>query len=159
MIGRQIAIGFGLAIIFPLLIFYGVSMFSPPPKAQDYALVVPFNANATAEERQANTEKQKAAQRALNDAKSQFASRLFFVSAPLGFIAILIGGLTAVSAVGTGLIFGGIFAVTNGYWNYWEYIADWERFLSLLIAAGILMLIAYRRVPTSLPSNTPSTNS
>jgi hypothetical protein len=45
------------------------------------------------------------------------------------------------------LIFGGIFAVMNGYWNYWEYIADWERFLSLLIAAGILFLIAYRKVP------------
>jgi hypothetical protein len=102
MIGRQIAIGFGLAIIFPLLIFYGVSMFSPPPKAQDYNLVVPFNANATAEERQANAEKQKAAQKAFSDVKSQFASRLFFLSAPLGFLAILIGGLTAVSAVGTG---------------------------------------------------------
>ncbi len=153
MIGRQIAIGFGIAIVIPLLIFYGVSSFSPPPKFEDYVTVVPFNPNATAQERQASVEKQRAEQKNFNDAKSRFASRLFYASAPLGYLAILIGGFMAVSAVGTGLIFGGIFSVINGYWSYWQFIPDWERFVSLLLAAAILLLIAYRK--TSKPGESP----
>jgi len=64
-------------------------------------------------------------------------------------LAILIGGFMAISAVGTGLIFGGIFSVINGYWSYWQFIPDWERFVSLLLAAAVLLLIAYRK--TSKP--------
>jgi hypothetical protein len=149
MIGRQIAIGFGIAIVIPLLIFYGVSTFSPPPKFQDYYTVAPFNQNATAQEREANLQKQKAGQAAFNDARSKFSSRLFFVSAPLGYAAILAGGFMAVSAVATGMIFGGIFLVINAYLNYWNFIPDWERFLSLVVAAAFLLVIAYRKVPKS----------
>jgi hypothetical protein len=105
------------------------------------------NANWTAEERQATADKQKEAQKAFNDAKSTFSLRLFYVSAPLGDAALLIGGFMAVSTVGTGLIFGGIFSIINGYWIYWEFIPDWERFVSLLVAGAILLLIAYRKVP------------
>lgn len=148
MIGRQIAIGFGIAILFPLLIFYGVSTFGSPPRFSDYSATQSFDyATATPEERAANREKQKTAQKNFHDAESQFAMRLFYASAPLGFAAILIGGFMAVSTVGTGLIFGGIFAVINGYWHYWEFIPDWQRFASLLIATAVLILIASRKLP------------
>jgi len=146
MIGRQIAIGFGIAIILPLLIYYGVRTFSPPPRYQDYVVGRAFNPNATPEERQAAIETQRAQQRAYSDAQVQFSSHLFHVSAPLGYAAILAGGFMAVSAVGTGLIFGGIFSVVLGYFSYWEHIADWQRFVSLLIAAIILLFIAYHKV-------------
>jgi hypothetical protein len=138
-IGRQIAIAFGIAIVFPLLIFYGVSIFSPPPKFQDYNTVAPFNPNCSA-----NAEKQKAAQKAFKDAESKFALRLFCVSAPRGYAAMLAEGFMAVSAVGTGLNFGGIFSVMIGYWHYWSFIADQERFVSLIVAAVTLLVIAHR---------------
>jgi hypothetical protein len=146
LIGRQIAIVFGVAVLIPLLIFYGVSAFGSPPKWSDYYVAAPFTANATPEERAANAEKQQAQQKAFKDAQARFAFRLFCVSAPLGYAAMLIGGFMAVSAVGTGLIFGGIFGITVGYWTYWEFIQDWERFVSLIFAALILCLIAFRKV-------------
>jgi hypothetical protein len=31
---RQIAIGFGIAVIFPLLVYYGVATSDPPPHMQ-----------------------------------------------------------------------------------------------------------------------------
>ncbi|ACB97122.1 hypothetical protein Bind_3565 [Beijerinckia indica subsp. indica ATCC 9039] len=151
MIGRQIAIGFGIAIVLPLLIFYGVRTFSPPPKYQDYVTNIPLKPDATTAERQADAEKMQAEQKALSEAKSRFALHLFYASALLGYLAVLTGGLMAVSPVGTGLIFGGIFSIIHGYWNYWDYIADWERFASLLLAAAILLFIAYRKIPK--PSN------
>jgi len=59
-----------------------------------------------------------------------------------------IGGFTAVSALGTGLIFGGIFAIGYGNWVYWEFIPDRERFVSLLVTSCILTLIAFWKVPS-----------
>ena len=149
MIGRQIAIIFGTAVLIPLLIFYGVSTFGSPPKRSDYQTVIAFNASSTPEERAANLEKQKSEQKAFNDAQAQFASRLFWVAAPLGCLALLIGGFMDVSALGTGLIFGGIFGITTGYWTYWEFIPDWERLASLLVAALVLLVIAFRKIPSS----------
>jgi hypothetical protein len=36
MLARHMAIGFGIAIIFPLLVYYGVSSIHSPPKWADY---------------------------------------------------------------------------------------------------------------------------
>src|SRR5882762_9641987 len=61
MLARQIAIGFGIAMIFPLLVYYGVATFNPPPRLQ--ALSGPIRIlpqNATAEERNAYLEERKA---------------------------------------------------------------------------------------------------
>lgn len=44
------------------------------------------------------------------------------------------------------MIFGGIFAVTTGYWFHWGFVEDWIRFLSLLIAMAVLVLISCWRL-------------
>ena len=31
MLAKKIALGFGIAVIYPLMLYYGVSSFSPPP--------------------------------------------------------------------------------------------------------------------------------
>ena len=36
MLAKKFALGFGIAIIFPMMIHYGVSTFSPEPKWKDY---------------------------------------------------------------------------------------------------------------------------
>ena len=38
MLAKKIALGFGIAIIFPMMIHYGVSTFSPQPKRKDYRI-------------------------------------------------------------------------------------------------------------------------
>jgi hypothetical protein len=145
MLARQIAIGFGIAIIFPLLVFYGVSTFHPAPKTQDfYRTSCP--PGASAEERKQCTEKHRLEREAYQAAAKEFGRRLVFVATPLGVAAIFIGAYIALYAIGTGLIFGGIFALGFGYWSYWQYLDDTMRFLSLLAGFAILLFVGYYRV-------------
>jgi hypothetical protein len=155
MLARQIAIGFGIAVIFPLLVYYGVATLYPPPHRQYNSVVVASvsGPNATPEERQKYKEEQQKReeeQRKLNDeysaAARDFARHLVIISTPLGVAAILIGAYIPLYAIGTGLIFGGIFSVGTGYWQYWEYLDDWIRFVSLLAGLLILLFVGYFRV-------------
>jgi len=67
-------------------------------------------------------------------------------AAPLGVAAIFVGAYLPFYAIGTGLIFGGIFTVGLGYWNYWSFLEDWIRFVSLLAGFLILLFVGYYRV-------------
>jgi hypothetical protein len=145
MLGRHLAIGLGIAIILPLLIYYGVATVDSPPRYADY---VKTNVVAAApEERQAQILQMQSEQKAFQAAERDFARVLFYVAVPLGYVAILASGFLPISAVSTGLLFGGIFIVIDGHWTYWSFIADWQRFVSLLIAGAIIAAIAYRKAP------------
>ena len=146
MLARQFAIGFGVAIVFPLLIYYGVSTFSHPPRWADYHEATIYAPNPTHEELAARQEREKAATAAFTEANRVFSLRLLCVAAPLGYAAILLGALWLGSGLGTGLIFGGIFAVTIGYGFHWEYVDDWLRFVSLIAAMAVLLLVGWRGV-------------
>ena len=147
MLARQIAIGFGIAIIFPLLVYYGVSTFYPPPKTENfYKTECPLGPAVTTEQRRECTEKRRIEGQAYTAAAREFSRWLVLFAAPLGVAAILIGAYLPLYAIGTGLIFGGIFAVAFGYWGYWQYLEDWVRFVSLLVGFAILLLVGYRRV-------------
>jgi hypothetical protein len=157
MLARQIAVGFGIALIFPLLVYYGVATFFPPPKFQEMVTAVArfVPPNGTAEEHKAYDEqvqKRQEQQQAYNAAAKSFARTLVLISTPLGVAAILIGAYLALHSIGTGLIFGGIFAVTWGYWIYWQYLEDWMRFVSLLAGFAILVFVGYRRISGSRPA-------
>jgi hypothetical protein len=151
MLARQIAVGFGIALIFPLLVYYGVATFYPTPKFQDIvtaALVSQANP-ATPEQRKEFEElrqKRQEQQLAYNAAAKDFARVLAMVSAPVGVAAIFVGACLALHSIGTGLIFGGIFTVAWGYWGYWQYLDDWIRFVSLLAGFAILVFVGYRRM-------------
>jgi uncharacterized membrane protein YphA (DoxX/SURF4 family) len=153
MLARQIAVGFGIALIFPLLVYYGVSTFYHPPKFNTFVTVTAFrSANPTPEQQKEYEDRQRERQKqqtAFEEAARNFARTLVIVSTPLGVAAILIGAYLKFYAIGTGLIFGGIFAVAWGYWSYWNYLDDWMRFVSLLIGFVILLFVGYRRLAGS----------
>jgi hypothetical protein len=149
MLARQIAIGFGVAIVFPLLVFYGVSSWSAEPKWSDFHETVAYAPNPTQEELMARQAKQKAENAAYTEANRIFSLRLLCVAAPLGYIAIVLGSLRTTSSLGSGFMFGGIFAVTIGYWFHWSYVDDWLRFISLLVALGVLVFVACRQLPNT----------
>jgi hypothetical protein len=146
MLARQIAIGFGIAIVFPLLVYYGVRTFHAPPKWPTETI----SAQATPEERQRQRERREATYTA--QAK-EFARVLIIASAPLGIAAILIGTVVGLPSVGTGLILGGILTVAHGYWGYWSYADDWPRFVSLLVGFAVLLFVAYWRWPAASRSS------
>jgi uncharacterized membrane protein YphA (DoxX/SURF4 family) len=151
MLARQIAIGFGIAVIFPLLVYYGVATFDPPPHMESITMptVMP---NPTPEERLAYQQARKAFDEQFKRARDEYLAAekafvriLILVSTPLGVAAILIGAFTRLHSIGTGLILGGIATVGFGYWNYWQFLADWMRFVSLLAGFAILVFVAYRQ--------------
>jgi hypothetical protein len=153
MLARQIAIGFGIALIFPLLVYYGVAMFFPPPQSAGYVEAVILPPNPTPEEKQKYLDQQRERQQeqqkrneAYKAFAKDFARHLVIVATPLGVAAIFIGAYLALHAIGTGLIFGGIFTVTWGYWAYWQYLDNWVRFVSLLAGFAILLFVGYHRM-------------
>ena len=155
MLARQIAIGFGIAIIFPLLVYYGIATIYPPPKrvvVPSVTLSLPER-DATAEDRQKyrveeekRREERQKSEETYNAAAREFARRMVIISTPLGVAAIFIGAYISLFAIGTGLIFGGIFSVASGYWGYWNFLEDWVRFVSLLAGFLILLFVGYFRV-------------
>jgi len=156
MLARQIAIGFGVAIVFPLLVYYGVSTFSPAPKWNDFHEQVVYAPNPTRDELIARQEKQKAETAAWTEANRVFSLRLLCLAAPLGYLAILLGSLRVGSGLATGFMFGGIFAATTGYWFHWSYLDDWVRFISLLIAMAVLVFVAYRQLSGTTGGRKPA---
>jgi polyferredoxin len=160
MLARQIAVGFGIALIFPMLIYYGVAAFYPRPDFQTMVTIVTriVPSNATAEQRQEAEDlrrKREEQQKAYNAAAKDFARVMVLITTPLGVAAILIGAYISLHAIGTGLIFGGIFSVAWGYYGYWNYLDDWLRFVSLLAGFGILLFVGYRMISGPRPKTNP----
>lgn len=148
MLARQIVVGFGIAFIFPMLVFYGVSTFHPAPRHQAFfPTQPPLAANATPEERKQRADEIQARRDKFEAAARSFARTLIMVAAPIGLIAIVIGSLIGMHAIGTGLIAGGILTVGWGYYGYWSYLQDSTRFISLLCGFAVLLFVAYRTVP------------
>jgi hypothetical protein len=153
MLARQIAIGFGIALIFPLLVYYGVASIFSRPQLPTYRSTVILPVNPTPEERQKYQEERRAEQQeqqkrmdAYQVAAKDFARHLITIAVPLGICAILVGAYLPLYAIGTGLIIGGISTVGSGYWNYWQYLPDWMRFVSLLAGFLILLFVGYYRI-------------
>lgn len=148
---RRIAIAFGIAVIFPLLVYYGVATLHPAPKYQSVvtATLAGVAANATPEQKKDYEEqrlKRQQQQAEYDAAAKDFARAQVVVSTPLGIAAILIGAYLTISAIGTGLIYGGIFSVAAGYWGYWQHLDDWIRFVSLLAGFLVLLFVGYHKI-------------
>jgi len=148
MLAKKFGFGFGIAILLPMVIHYGVSTFSPQPKWRDYHDNGYYNnyKDATPEEKKALEEKRRKIDNEFRAKQKTFERRLFYVAAPTGIAAIAIGSLLSVQAIGAGLIFGGIFTLVDGYGCYWSELQDWMRFLSLLVAFIVIVCIGYLKM-------------
>ena len=148
MLAKKFALGFGIAIILPMMIHYGVSTFSSQPKWRDYQVKNYYerHRNASPEEkRQLEAEKERLDNQRKKE-ENRFQKHLFFVAVPLGILAIILGAFLPIQAIGTGLMFGGIFSVCEGYISYWSALNDSLRFLSLLFAFVVLIVVGYKKL-------------
>ena len=132
---KKVALGVGLAFIFPMIIYYGVATFVTVPK------MLPWN------EQKLLSDGDQAKARAVYEYESTRHNRiLYFVSMAVGIPAIAIGAFVPMQAIGSGLMFGGIFGVTSGYVGYWEHIPHGLRFISLLIAFCLLIFVGVKKL-------------
>jgi type VI protein secretion system component VasF len=82
-----------------------------------------------------------------HDADLKFSRRMFWVCYVAGIISVCVGLFIPVRAVGAGLMFGGISAISEGCYNVWDKLAPWLRFnslLFLLIVFLVLSLVRFR---------------
>lgn len=142
LVAKRFAIGFGLAVALPLLINLGVGSFSKAPVYSEY-----HHDTACCAERTITQQKQFAKDQAAYDrAETLYEDRMFAVAVPVGLVALIIGSLIAASAVGPGLMFGGIFSVIEGYGFCWDKLPEPVRFASLLVAFALLVYIGIRKI-------------
>ena len=148
MLAKKFALGFGIAVLLPMLVYYGVTTFHPAPKWEDYQVEDYYERykDADSEEKATLRKERNELQDKRDTAESIFEKKLFFVAVPVGLFAIIFGSVTSVAAIGTGLMFGGIFTLMEGYITYWDELPDSMRFISLLIAFILLMFIGYRKL-------------
>jgi hypothetical protein len=140
MLAKKFALAFGIAVVFPAMIHYAVSSFSPEPRWSDYHTTALIDRNSA--EYQKRDDEYRAAEKA-------FEQHLFAVAVPLGLITIAVGAFLPIPAIGTGLMFGGIFSVCDGYYNYWSELSSLWKFLSLLAAFIVLLFVGYKKLETT----------
>ncbi len=157
---RQFATVFGIAVIFPALIYYGVRAYQPLPAVHYTAYVSVRLAPTTSEGWKAWEEEDRARQKkqqedfdAVDKAAQPFYRALILVSTLLGTSAILIGSLLKFSSVGTGLVAGGIASIANGYLGYWNHLDDTARLTLLSLLICLLIFVGYQVL---LARNNPS---
>lgn len=159
MLARKIVVGFGIAVVFPLLVYYAVATLFSPPKL-NFPPAVTVAPNATPEERQqALQERQRAqqeAQKVYAENERRFSLINFAVAVPLGLVAIIGGGWGRPHAIATGFLLGGITTVGQGCYFHWAYIDNSLRFLSLLAA---LLALVFAGLRTATPRSDASATS
>jgi len=143
MLAKKIALGFGIAVVFPMMVHFGVSTFVKEPRWKDYyGCYMDYSRDQSA---QAKADMQR--KRELFEERQRVYQRaLFSVAVPVGVLVIVLGAILPVQAIGTGLMFGGIFSVLDGYINYWSELPDGARFVSLLLAFIVLVWVGYRKL-------------
>ena len=158
MLAKQFALGFGIAVLFPMMIHYGVSTITPEPNwhrfYEEQNQRTKNALHATPEERakilQENQELYQGKYEEQKEKEKRFARTLFYAGTPIGIAVIIIGSILQIQAVGTGLMFAGIFTLGDCYYWYWSELQDWMKFLSLLVAVAVLIFIGYRKFAYSV---------
>lgn len=150
MIAKKIALGFGVAIVFPMMIHFGVKTFSPPPQRADYQ-VEDYNLKyreAGPEEKKALREEKNGLDEQFRIAEEKFQKTTFVFAVPFGLIAIYLGAYLPQRGLGAGLMFGGIFSAVYGYVNNWGALDDGLKFASMVVAFGLLLYLALKKIET-----------
>jgi hypothetical protein len=144
--GITFAIAMGIAILLPMLVNYGVSIFSPAPAYQPMEFPPILPPSATPEEKAQRQEEFSERNKKRLEEVRRHQRHLFYVAVPVGIAAIIGGTFVSVPAIGPGLVFGGVFTLIEGYWFYWSELEVWIKFISLLVALVALVFTAYSRL-------------
>lgn len=160
-LGKQIAVGFAIMALLPLVVWYATSAFSTPPDWKQYAKTT---ARLDERTRDAKEESEKEKHRAEKDRLEKeleqeervFFGNMFWVAYPVGLAAIILGTFFRVQAVGAGLMFSGLGCLGTGCYSYWDRMGDWLRLGSLALALlTVIVLGTWRFRPDGDEGNSP----
>ena len=151
MLARKIILGFGFAVVVPLLVYYGVDIFYPAPDMKKHYEEMNRLEMEKLQDQSGTAKTQIQARRdgmqqAFDAQKEQSERVHFFIGAPLGILITLLGSFVRAQAIGGGLMLGGICTFTNGCYPYWTDLSRPGRFFILLVAFAVLLWIGYQRL-------------
>ncbi|KKN25213.1 hypothetical protein LCGC14_0886940 [marine sediment metagenome] len=147
---KKFALGSAVALIFPVMVYYGIETFTDRPVYSDYITIdetFKWDNNLdrnSAEYKQKVIEYNKQKQ-AYNDAVESRANIAFIVWLVLGVAAIAGGIFLTIPAVSTGFMWGGTFSVLAGYMEYLAYMSDAMMFASAVLALVGFVIMAYKK--------------
>ena len=85
-------------------------------------------------------------QNEFNNVSDKHKNYVFFISVPVGLIAVTAGIIIALPSVSSGLMLGGVFLTIYGTAQYWDNLSNWLRSLILGIVLIILIWLAYKKL-------------
>jgi len=149
MIFKQFAVGIGIAVLLPLFVYYGASLLSPPAHWSEFYSTNYYqkkeNAKTPEQKKQVEHEENQRRDK-LNAQDLKHQRMVFYVAYPVGIAAIIVGAFLSITAVGAGLMFGGIFTLTTGCSLYWDKMTDALHFGALVLALGTLIALGIWKI-------------
>ncbi|HEY9775368.1 MAG TPA: hypothetical protein V6C81_16500 [Planktothrix sp.] len=133
MLALQIALGFGIAMLMPMLAYYATRCISPKHPMEP------------TKEKQDLRTRQQQNENYIKE-QNQFQKKLFFVACSLGFCALAAGPFLSAKAVGTGLMFGGVLSIMEGVGCCWKELHPKAKFGFLLVTMIVLIVIGYHNL-------------
>jgi hypothetical protein len=147
---KHFAVGLGIALLLPLSVYYAVALVRPAPNEEVHGTRL---AELDERIRSAKAEPQKEGlrgkkrqlERQHEEQKKRHEQLLFPIGYLVGISTIILGTLTGVRGVSVGALFGGLFTLTYACFSYWDTMADWLRFVSLVGALALLTALGWWR--------------
>lgn len=141
----SLAIILGITLLYPAVIYLGTAAVADRPERPDFS--AEFQQKEATDDRDSWRDALYAQRAAYNDARAAFARILFWVAAPLALAALCAGLLPQLGIIGIGFLSGGLVTLMYAHCATWaHYDADTARFVVALIAIGLLILVARRRL-------------
>lgn len=148
---RELTLALGVAILLPLIAYYGTILVHPQPQYTFERSAAYYAEPKSSEDeavRKAEEERERTALAIYKDALTEFNRIYFFVCLAIAFAALIIGMFLPMVALGSGFILGGFITLITGYISYWGALNTFIKLGSLLAALLCIMVISYRRFAT-----------
>ena len=149
---KQLIIWVAITALLPLTSWAGATMLHPRTKLKELMAQSQRVESAMRsidykdeEARQKNWEEQERLRKPIEEEQRLYYRAMFWISYPIGLIALVVGLNMRPLPVGTALAFGGLCTLATGCYSYWDDMGDALRFFSLLIALGIITAIGLLR--------------
>ena len=142
----RVVIILGIVFLLPATVNFGIATFIEKPERPTYPTVLRQRSDKDKEKRAKATAEYNKAMKEYRAAGKTYARTAFWISLPIGLIALCAGIFPGLSEIGIGLMGAGLITVGMSHISFYQGIGDPERFTSLLLGLLVLLFIAYRRL-------------
>ena len=81
-----------------------------------------------------------------NDEQEKYNRNVFFIIAPIGLFALIVGLFLTYDVIGTGLMFSGILLIIYGTIIYFSEMSKWLRVLVVFIELVLLIIVSLKKL-------------